>query len=171
MSADGPLAGKGRDATLGGDASLQRSFRRSFDALPEIVDFTAKAFAAQHIDPELRDVVDFGLEELFTNMVKYGGGSAKVRIGIERIDGGVEVTLIDYDVDPFDVTTAPDADTAAPLEARRPGGLGLHLVRRLVDSIAYDYSAKERQSRTRFRKLVGPRSGPAAEEGKNNAVD
>lgn len=148
-----------------------RSFRRSIEALPEIVDFTAEAFAAQDIDPALRGAVDFGLEELFTNMVKYGGGDAEVRITIERIDGGVEVTLIDYDVDPFDVTAAPDADTAAPLEARRPGGLGLHLVRRLVDSIAYDYSAEERESRVRFRKLAGPRSAPAAEEGNDHARD
>jgi serine/threonine-protein kinase RsbW len=148
-----------------------RSFRRSIDALPEIVDFTAGAFAAQAIDPALRGAVDFGLEELFTNMVKYGDGDAEVRIEIDRIEGGVEVTLIDYDVDPFDVTAAPDADTAAPLEARRPGGLGLHLVRRLVDSIAYDYSVEQRQSRIRFRKLVAPRSGTAAEKGKDHAGD
>jgi anti-sigma regulatory factor (Ser/Thr protein kinase) len=41
----------------------------------------------------------------------------------------------------------------APAEQRRPGGLGLHLIRRLVDSVAYDYSG--RRSMITFRKTLG----------------
>ena len=50
------------------------------------------------------------------------------------------MTLTDYDVEPFDVTQAPDVDVTLPIEQRKPGGLGLHLIRRLVDSIEYEYS-------------------------------
>jgi sigma-B regulation protein RsbU (phosphoserine phosphatase) len=152
-------------------STAQRSFRRTFDSLPAIVAFTEGAFAEQGIDPGLRGAIDFGIEELFTNMVKYGGSDADVRIAIDRVDGGVEVTLIDYDVAPFDVTQAPDADTGAPLDARTPGGLGLHLVRRLVDSITYDYSTERRQSRVRFRKLSGQKPAPVPEKGESNAGD
>ena len=42
------------------------------------------------------------------------------------------MTLTDYDVEPFDVTAAPDADVDLPIEQRSPGGLGLHLIRRLA---------------------------------------
>ena len=87
--------------------------------------------------------IDFAVEELFTNMVKYSTMSrAAVRIELARIDGGVEVTLTDYDVEPFDVTKAPDVDIELPIEQRTPGGLGLHLIRRLVDSIEYEYSTE-----------------------------
>ena len=101
--------------------------------------------------------MDFVLEELFTNVVKYGRPSdAPVRIDIARIAGGVEVTLADTDAEPFDVTRAPDADINLPIEKRKPGGLGIHLVRKLVDSIEYRYSAEERTSRIMFRKTERP---------------
>jgi serine/threonine-protein kinase RsbW len=135
-------------------AAAEARFARSFDSLAAIVGFTAEAFARAGIDPGLRPDVDFALEELFTNMVKYGTGSAAdVRIELRPVDGGVEVTLTDYDVDPFDVTRAPDADVSLPIEERRPGGLGLHLIRRLLDSIEYEYSKEHRRSRITFRKM------------------
>src|SRR5215831_19830580 len=133
-----------------------RMFERNFDALPAIVDFTAEVFAHEGIDARLRTLVDLAIEELFTNMVKYSTGSkADVRIEITGIDRGVEVTLIDYDVDRFDVTARPGVDVSLPIEQRKPGGLGLHLIRRLLDSIQYEYEESSRQSRITFRK-TGP---------------
>jgi anti-sigma regulatory factor (Ser/Thr protein kinase) len=74
----------------------------------------------------------------------------------------VQVTLVDPGVDRFDVTRAPDADVQRRIEDRQPGGLGLHLVRRMVDSIEYGYDAAARTGRTRFLKKV---SAPAPPEG------
>jgi len=155
-------------------AGTHRSFERSFDSIEAIFAFTSEAFARQGIEPEFLPVVDLAVEELFTNMVKYSTmSSAAVRIDLARIDGGVEVTLTDYDVEPFDVTQAPDADIELPLEQRKPGGLGLHLIRRLVDSIEYEYSRESRQSRTTFRKTRAgrPDAGGGANKGEEHARD
>ncbi len=139
------------------DASraASRAFARSFDALPAIFEFTSGEFARQGIDAALLPAVDLAVEELFTNMVKYSKGTeAEVRIGLARLANGVEVTLTDYDVEPFDITKAPAADVSLPIEERRPGGLGLHLIRRLMDSAEYEYSRESRESRITLRKTL-----------------
>ena len=145
------------------------AFKRSFASLPEIFALTASTFAREGIDSRLLHTVDLALEELFTNMVKYSTTSnAAVQVRIAPIAGGVEVTLTDYDVEPFDVTNAPDVDITLPIEQRRPGGLGLHLIRRMLDSIQYEYSKEQRRSQITFRKTV---AGPATEKSENNIHD
>ena len=39
---------------------------------------------------------------------------------------------------PFDPTAAPEADTTLGVEERAIGGLGIHLVRNIMDSISYE---------------------------------
>jgi serine/threonine-protein kinase RsbW len=147
--------------------SATRAFRRDVDAVEELFAFTSDAFGAEGIDPRLRPTVDLVLEELFTNVVKYGKNrQAAVRVEVARTPGGVQVTMIEDDAERFDPTAAPSADTAAPLEGRTPGGLGLHLVAKLVDSIEYRYVEASRQGRTTFRKTAR-----GVQEGEKDARD
>jgi phosphoserine phosphatase len=129
------------------------SFPRSFDSLEAIFGFIGAMFASHGVDASLRPPVELAVEELFTNMVKYGKASeAEVQLTLAPIPLGVEATLIDPDSDPFDITQVSDADVGLPLEQRQPGGLGIHLVRRMVDSVEYEYRKELRQTRITFRK-------------------
>jgi anti-sigma regulatory factor (Ser/Thr protein kinase) len=130
-----------------------RRFARRMDALLELVAFTASFVDARGLDPAVLASVDFAVEELFTNMVKYARpGGREVEVALAAVAGGLDVALTDYDVEPFDVTRAPDVDVSQPLEARVPGGLGLHLTRRVVDDLAYAYDPRRREARITFRK-------------------
>ena len=136
------------------------AFGRDVASIEPIFAFTADFYAHAHVDEPLRSPVDLVVEELFTNMVKYGAAAdagTEVRIDMEKIEGGVQVTLTDRGVEPFDVTQAPDADTGLPLDQRKPGGLGLHLIRRMVDSWSYEYRPQTRESRITFRKTMAGR--------------
>jgi len=138
-----------------------RSFKRSFDSLEELFAFTSEVFSTHQLDARLLPVVDLTLEELFTNMVKYSPTSdAAVRLDLTRVPGGVEVTLTDPGVEFFDVTRAGDVDVTLPIEQRTPGGLGLHLIKKMVDFIEYQYLEESRTSRITFRKTAVDRRDP-----------
>ena len=57
-------------------------------------------------------------------------------------------------MDPFDVTAEREVDTESPLQDRQIGGLGLHLIPKMIDSIDYDYDEPARRSRITFTKAL-----------------
>ncbi len=134
--------------------AARRTIGRRLEAIEDIVAFNSEAFASQGIEPRTRPAVDLALEELFSNVVKYGKSGANVTVEIARVPGGVEVAMVEDDAERFDPTRAPVVDTKAPLEERQPGGLGLHLVHKMVDLIEYRYFDEIRQGRTTFRKTL-----------------
>lgn len=132
--------------------TLRQTFERRLDKLDAIVAFANTAIEPAALPAAKRQAVHFAIEELFTNMVKYSSaGATTIVLEISGTAGGVEVTLIDSGVERFDPTVAPDVRTDLPIEDRRPGGLGLHLLRCLVDALRYEYVAERREGRTSFR--------------------
>jgi len=128
---------------------MEQRFKRSFDELKNIVTMTEDFFHEEKLPPGLRNVVDLATEELFVNMVTYNTESNEdILIQMTPHEHGVEVSLTDYDVERFDPTGAGPIDVNAPLEERTPGGLGLYLVLKMVDSIHYEY--RNRQSKITF---------------------
>ena len=128
---------------------MKQKFNRSFDELKNIVTMTETLFREEKLQPGLRNVVDLATEELFVNMVTYNTESDEdILIKMRPHEHGIEVSLTDYDVDRFDPTAAGPVDINAPLEERTPGGLGLYLVLKMVDSIHYEY--RNRKSKITF---------------------
>lgn len=87
--------------------------------------------------------VNLVLDELVSNIISHGhwegAGTCTINLRVER--GGGRVTLIvEDDGVPFDPTQVGPVDTAAALEHRAVGGLGLHFVRSFMDDVSYQYS-------------------------------
>jgi phosphoserine phosphatase len=131
----------GRQGESADAATVQRYFKRSFASLDAIFQYVEDFLGAKSIDGGLREPVCFIVEELFTNMVKYNPGNQHdIALSLGHVDETLTVRLIDFDVAPFDVTRAPPVDVTKPLEERAIGGLGLHLVRQMADTIRYEYA-------------------------------
>ena len=119
---------------------MHRQFDRNFDALSALYEFAEQALMAHDIGEAVRFPIHLAMEELFTNMVKYSKESQNdIAISVEGDGRHVIVSLTDTDVEPFDVRMAKQVDTSLHLEQRQVGGLGIHIVRQLVDDIQYEY--------------------------------
>lgn len=135
---------------------MQKEYKRSFDEIQNIVADTERFFEEENIDPSLRMKVDLSIEELFVNMVTYDTETdANILIEMHPIENGIEVSLTDFDVEPFDPTQPRNIDIDAPLNERNPGGLGLYLVLKMADSIHYHYH--DRTGTITFRNCVASR--------------
>jgi serine/threonine-protein kinase RsbW len=104
--------------------------------------------ASQTLDEKTSFTLRVVVEELFTNLVRHnvGGGDAIV-LSIERVEDRVLLELVDTDVEPFDPETAEVPRVDADIAERRPGGLGIYLVKKMVDELRYDYDTEERRMR------------------------
>jgi serine/threonine-protein kinase RsbW len=128
---------------------MQQKFGRSLDELGNIVSFTDAFFLENDIDASVRYIVDLCVEELFVNMITYNTeSSADILIEMKPHEHGVEISLTDFDVERFDPREIGSVDVDAPLEQRTPGGLGLYLVLKMVNSIHYEY--RNRTSKITF---------------------
>ncbi len=126
-------------------------FKRSIDSVAEIYRFSEDIMAAANIDESVRFPIHLAMEELFVNLVKYNPGATHdILIEVEVANRGVAVTITDHDAAEFDVTIDRSVDTAASLRERMPGGLGLHLIQHMVDTLEYDY--RDGRSKIRFSK-------------------
>jgi len=97
-------------------------------------------FEASHaLDPEAVWPVHVALDEVLSNVVRHGTGgrpNSLIDVTFALEGGSLEVTVVD-DGPEWDPLTLPPPDTTAPLDARHPGGLGVHLVRSLMDRVTY----------------------------------
>ena len=83
--------------------------------------------------------VNLALDEIVTNIVLHGfkdgsGEEFEVRLAVEAGRFAGEVEDGGQAFNPLD---APTPDLTAPLEERALGGLGIHLVRNLMDKVDY----------------------------------
>ena len=96
------------------------------------------------------------LEEMALNVINYGGGEGLAPIHIKLTTKGDTVTIDITDVgQPFDpIKEAPSPDLSLSLEERPIGGLGLYLVRTMVDEMHYRWQDGQNHLKLITRRLA-----------------
>ncbi len=99
-----------------------------------------EAFARQaRLTRPVQDALDLALVECVTNVIHHGwedAGEHGIIIRFEATDREVRVEVED-DGREYDPRTTPAVDVSAPLENRAIGGLGVHMIRQLMDAVDY----------------------------------
>ena len=84
--------------------------------------------------------IRLAVEEAVVNVMQYGypeGQDGNIIINIQSNGSQIKITITDNGM-PFDPTEKEDADTTLSVEERPIGGLGVHLIREMMDSINYE---------------------------------
>lgn len=105
-------------------------------SLGPFIEEVSEAFGLSN---EVAFQLNLALDEAVANAVNYAypdGVEGPVVIKVAKCDSSVVFTMIDGGI-PFDPTQAGDVDTTLSVEDRPIGGLGIFLIRNMMDSIAY----------------------------------
>ena len=118
---------------------MELAVPRKTESLAVLVDFVRDFLQAESLSKDLAFDLDLVIEELFTNLVRHARAEGDIRVRLERVPGEVHVHLRAAEPSPFDPTAVPRVNVNLPIEDRRPGGLGIHIVRELCRQFRYEW--------------------------------
>lgn len=97
------------------------------------------------------------LEEIVTNIISYGyEDMAEHEIEVSIVNGEENITVnVRDDAKPFNLLEHPRPDLEIPLEDRGVGGMGIHVIREIMDEINYKREDDGNLLVMRRRKLQG----------------
>ena len=107
--------------------------------IPRLAEFVEQVAQTAKLDSVLTNSLNLALEEAVTNVMMYAypaGTVGLVDIGVLIRRDQLEFSIVDSGK-PFDPTAAPEADITLDVEDRPIGGLGIFLVRQIMDNVFY----------------------------------
>ena len=108
--------------------------------IPQLADFVETIAAEKHIDHSLTLSLNLALEEAVTNVIMYA--YPKGTDGLVDIEAIIREHSLSFVISDsgqaFDPTAQPDADVSQSIENRQVGGLGIYLVRSIMDNVSYE---------------------------------
>jgi serine/threonine-protein kinase RsbW len=123
------------------DERLNLRIANDLAELSRVAESVDEFCANQAIPAACAFKLNIALEELLTNTISYGyadTGQHEIAVDIAR-EGETLVAEISDDARQYDPLQAPPPDLDSAIEDRRIGGLGVHLVKTMMDDVTYAY--------------------------------
>jgi sigma-B regulation protein RsbU (phosphoserine phosphatase) len=124
------------------DVTYQRSITlpNDIEAVPRLAEFVDEVCEAMSFDPSTAMQINLAIEEAVVNVMNYAypsGIEGSVTIEAQANEKRLKITITDNGA-AFDPTARAEVDTTLPAVQRAIGGLGIHLIRQIMDSINYE---------------------------------
>jgi serine/threonine-protein kinase RsbW len=119
--------------------TLSLTIRNEFPQLELLVASVNQFAEEQEIAPDQAYKLNLALEEMVSNIIKYGyddSGVHDIHVAVTIDNDRIHLRLED-DGHEFNPLSLPAPDTQKPLAQREVGGLGIHLVRNMCDEVRY----------------------------------
>lgn len=118
---------------------MSKSVPGQSSELPALNDWLHAQWEAAGLAPDTCFTFELALEEVFINVAMHAakpGFMPQVELVFERDGEHVSLAVCD-DGPAFDPLAAPPPDVDAALEDRPVGGLGIYLIREMMDDVTY----------------------------------
>lgn len=112
------------------------SFPASVDSLPQVLSHIESFLEACRCPPKAALSIATAAEEIFVNIANYSGAPV-VLLDIDCEGGVVSICFTDEGT-PFDPLGHVDPDTTLDANERQIGGLGILMVKKMMDTISYE---------------------------------
>lgn len=110
------------------------------DSLESIFTFIQEFVNHNGLNDSFSHLLNLVIEELFTNMVKYNQHNPNpILIRLAKQKYRLVVSITEFDTEPFNIKDTKFYNRNQTLQQRPIGGLGIHLVRNIMDQIDYKY--------------------------------
>jgi anti-sigma regulatory factor (Ser/Thr protein kinase) len=119
-----------------------KRFSCSLNNLDKISDFVVQCANKAGLNESDVYAVQLAVDEASTNIIEHGYGEecpSRIDITCEAVDNGIKVVIYD-DAAPFDPTSMPEPEINVSLEEVKPRGLGIFLMRKMMDEVCYQSS-------------------------------
>ncbi len=117
----------------------QKKWPARLESLYESLDFVSSCARALGFNAERIGELELVMEEVLVNIFKYayrGKETGDVTISCSEDGGNLVMNVVDSGV-PFDLLAASDPDITAGVDDRPVGGLGIYLIKKLMDEVKY----------------------------------
>jgi len=85
--------------------------------------------------------IKLSVEEIFMNMVRHNKTTdMDIAVKTEFSNNSISISLIDYEDKPFDILTTDEIDFDEYFEQKKYGGLGIHLIKKLMDDLIFNHN-------------------------------
>lgn len=123
---------------------FRNKFSGKLDCLAEISTYIVQAAQKAGLDESQVYEVQLAVDEAATNIIEHAYCHAQdgiIQCSCEILPNGLKVILVDQG-DPFDPDEVPEPVFTTDIEEVKPRGLGLYLMRKVMDEVRFDFSAK-----------------------------
>ena len=124
------------------DVKMQKSitFTNEMENIEKVTMFVEETCESLNFDMETTMKLNLAIEEAVVNVINYAypkNVKGIINLVAQANDNRLKFVISDKGR-PFDPTARQEINTNLPIEDRQIGGLGIHLIRKIMDSINYE---------------------------------